>query len=294
MAQVELVPVHNAADEQIARQGLLMAGPIGVGKTLQLLTLPGRKFGYFFDPNALATIKMAPIEDQKRLDYLEFLPDLEDLDIAAQTLRGAADTGGVVDKSGRPVRDLPTLQRVTKKKPEPKLYTRWEEDFEARIASGFFNDYDWIAFDSLTSFADMIYDRIMWMNGRLGKHPEQADHTAQMNVVKSIFRLATAQDRKLYVTAHTETYRDDLSGRVYGRIMLTGRNRIRIPALFSNIYGCIGDGHDFFIVTKSNREFPVIRCTVPGLKDEEKVTLQLNSRLESKQGVGKLVGEYIG
>lgn len=279
MSKLDLTPISAKDLEEFSRPRVLLAGGIGTGKTMQFCTLRGRKFCYYFDPNALETVKLAIKEgklDPATLDFKEFLPDVEDLDIAAQTLRGPKDPGGLTDSSGRPVRDKPR-KRLT-----PKLYPNWEEDFETRLEEGFFKDYDWVGFDSYTSWADMAYDRIMWLSSRLGKHPEQADHTAQMNLAKIVFRLLTAQGVSVFCTAHVENYKDDLTGAVHGRIMMTGRNRIRIPSMFSLIYATRTEeikkatsdsAATFLFQTVPSREFPVVRNTIPGLNALEDVTI---------------------
>ena len=48
----------NAAEaKNIAPHTFLMLGPTGSGKTSQLLTLPGKKFAYLFDPNAILSLR---------------------------------------------------------------------------------------------------------------------------------------------------------------------------------------------------------------------------------------------
>lgn len=267
---------------------VLLAGGIGTGKTMQFATLPGRKFYYVFDSNALETLLLAKDHGAKDIDYVEFLPDLEDIDIAVQTLK-------------KDVRDRATLERISdkKRKPEPKTYIRWEEDFEKRLDTKFFEGYDWVGFDSYTSWADMVYDRIMFLNKRLGKQPEQADHAAQMQVAKNVFRLLTAQGVKIFCTAHIENYKDELTGAVHGRIMMTGRNRIRIPGMFSLIYATrtrLGEGTkvteksnaQYLFQTVPDREFPVVRNTIPELDALEDVTIDLSKPIQG-QGLASIL-----
>jgi len=42
-----------------------------------------------------------------------------------------------------------------------------------------FDNVDWIGYDSATLFLEIIMDRILYLNKRPGKQPEQADWAAR-------------------------------------------------------------------------------------------------------------------
>ena len=120
----------NAKDAQdSATENILLVGPTGSGKTSQILTLPGKKFVYIFDPNALATLQGHDVE------YGLFLPDVLEVD---STLKGFNKNAKKDDK--------PASAR------EPRVYMDWGEDFNGRVEKDYFKDFDWICFDSLTFF----------------------------------------------------------------------------------------------------------------------------------------------
>lgn len=68
------MPNARTAHESSTHKFLLL-GDTGSGKTTQFLTLPGRKFIYLFDPNAILSLQGHDI------DYEEFLPDSLNLSI---------------------------------------------------------------------------------------------------------------------------------------------------------------------------------------------------------------------
>ena len=184
--------VQSAKDYKDVGNSLLVIGYSGSGKTQGLTTIKGRKFAYVFDPNALQTLKGFDV------DYVEFLPERIDLD--AVTLKKE--------------------QRDTYSKAlEPRTYVEFEADIEDRIEEGFFENYDAIAFDSMTTMQDIVMDRIMYLNKRFGKWPEIADYTATVNTVIKILRTATALRKKngkpllLYLTGHIDFTKDDATGR---------------------------------------------------------------------------------
>ena len=71
----------NAKDAPLEVFTICNVGGTGSGKTLGLLTLPGKKFDYIFDPNALKTLRGHDV------DYETFIP--EHLDLDAVTLASA-------------------------------------------------------------------------------------------------------------------------------------------------------------------------------------------------------------
>ena len=175
------MPNASQAREKASRKFLLL-GDTGSGKASQIPTFPGKKFAYLFDPNAILSLQGYDV------DYEEFLPD--QLNISVKSLK--KDVG---DKTSNFVNDL---------------YVDWEKDFNAKIASGFFADYDLIAFDSATTLLDLIMDRVLTINGRAGQWPQQDDYGPQMNTFNAICRQLTALGKTVLMTGHLETKKDEL------------------------------------------------------------------------------------
>lgn len=263
----------NAKDATVSDQHkiLLVGGP-GVGKTSQVITLPGKKFLYAFDPNVVASIRGHDVE------YEEFVPSIDDLDLSVKTLK--KDVG---DKTTRKV--------------QPKTYLRWEEDFERRVEEGFFNSVDWLILDSFTTWSETIMDRVQFLAGRLGKHPEQADWTSQMATITNVFRVITNLPCNFLCTAHSEIKMNDDTKKVYGQIMMTGRLRLRLPLLFTEIFACHctsdAKGIGYQIQTRPDRENPVVRSSIPGLDMFEDMTIQDMSRPQDF-GIGALLRNLHG
>lgn len=254
-------------DDRVADcKSIMLVGRPGGGKTTQFNTLPGKKFLYIFDPHALDSLG-------KGIDYEMFSPDLSEIDLAAKTLKS-----GIGDKSSRRI--------------EPRMYQQWEADFNKKDEGGFFEKYDWIGMDSFTSFEDILADRVLHLNGRLGKQREQADHAAIVSNMTNIFRALTAYKARLFCTAHIEPRQNDTTKKTYNHLMMTGKLRTRLPILFSNILSCVSDSDEeqkrFLLQTVPDRETPDIRCSIPGLEMWEDVTLDMSKPLEG-QGLGGLL-----
>lgn len=261
------MPNAKNASTEGAYERVLAIGPAGSGKTTQEITLPGKVFAYIFDPNALQSLAGYDIE------YEQFAPEIDDLDISVKTLKT-----GVADKVDRKI--------------EPYTYQNWERHFEEALENNFFEQYDWLVFDSFTTWAETVMDRVQYLNGRLGKQPEQADWAAQINTIGNVFRVLTNLPVNLYCTGHTEIRQDGVTQRVYGHIMMPGRLRVRIPLLFTNIWACqcasTPDEELFQIQTRPDRENPTIRSSVRGLEMYQDVTIGDFSKPQ-KYGVGHIL-----
>lgn len=248
---------------------ILAVGEVGTGKTTAFRTLPGKKFAYLFDPNSLASLEGSDI------DYIEFLVDRTDLDLAIKTLRKSGE-GAIGDKQSGELKAV------------PKTYVNFEEDFQEREQSGFFKAYNWLMFDSLTTLGAIIMDRAQFLNKSMGKQPEQPDFAIEMTNMRNNLRIATSVCN-LYCTAHFEPQRNELTGRVYNQLVITGKNRLRIPLMFSDIFrfDCelVGEKARYTVKTVKDREDPAIRTAVKGLAPVEVVTIDFKKPIEG-QGIG--------
>lgn len=252
------------AHETSTRKFLLL-GDTGSGKTTQFLTLPGRKFIYLFDPNAIMSLQGYDIE------YEEFLPDR--LNLSVRSLKK-----GVGDSTTAFKNDL---------------YVAWETDFNERIESGFFDNYDVIGIDSATTFLDLIMDRILTVNGRAGQWPQQDDYGPQMLTFTNVCRTLMSLNKVIFMTGHLETKQDQLTQRIIRTPMLTGRLKTKIPLLFSDIFICEAenDGRGNIshkIQTVPDRMTTSVRCTMKGLEPFEDVTINWDEPVEG-QGLGGLL-----
>lgn len=260
----------NALDaRESAHNKILLLGDTGSGKTTQFLSLPGKKFAYLFDANALLSL------EGNDVDYEEFMPDNLSHKLVSLT-KGKGETT--------------PAQKIT----GAEVYRAWEEDFEKKIKTEYFKDMDWIMFDSLTTFSDMVMDGILAINGRGGQWPQQDDYGPQMLVIRNVVRTATALGCGVYFTGHEEMIKDELTHTIYRQPVLTGKLRQKLPLLFSEIFHCeaqadgkTGQTH-YAIQTQKDRKSMTVRTSIKGLNPFEDVTLDFTRPLEG-QGLGGLL-----
>ncbi len=257
----------NALDSKATTQHrFLVLGDTGSGKTTQFLTLPGKKFAYLFDPNALLSLRGYDVE------YEEFFPD--SLNLNVQSLSKA--------KGG----DNVTAHKNI-------VYQEWQKDFEERYKDGFFDDYDVIGMDSATTFLDLIMDRTLTINGRPGSWPQQDDYGPQMTVFTNVCRTLVSLGKTIYMTGHMQMKQDELTKRIFRQPMMTGQLRNKIPLLFSDIFVAEvendGQGHIHHkFQTVPDKITTAIRTSIKGLEPFEDVTLDFTKPLEG-QGLGHIL-----
>lgn len=245
---------------------VLALGNTGAGKTTQFLTLPGKKFIYLFDPNAILSLQGYDV------DYEEFLATGMNLDVKS------------LSKDNKRV---PVMRSTS-----AAMYEAWERDFEDRIRSGFFADYDWLGFDSFTTLSSMVMDEILRINNRPDTWPGQDDYGPQMLTLTNIVRQAAALPINIYFTGHIETRQDKVTKKVNTQPMMTGRLVQNLPLIFSEIFllECTTGptAVTYTLQTKPDSEFKTVRTSIKGLELFEDVTIDFSQPIVG-QGLGGIL-----
>lgn len=257
----------NAKDaHDTAKHRILVLGDTGSGKTTQFLTLPGKKFAYLFDSNAVLSLRGYDVE------YEEFLPDR--LNLAASSLSKSKPSDRASVKGS-------------------DLYQLWEQDFNKRLNEGFFDEFDWIAMDSCTTFLDLVMDRILTINGRFGEWPQQDDYGPQMIAFTNVCRSLTGMGKGIYMTGHLDMKQDELTKRIFRKPMMTGRLTTKIPLLFSDVFISEAEpdtkgGVIYKLQTVPDRMTTCVRTAIKGLDSFENVTVDF-TKDPVGQGIGGLL-----
>lgn len=260
----------NARDALISsKHRILMLGNTGNGKTTQILTLPGKKYVHIFDQNCLLSLRGYDV------DYDEYMPDPVGM---AATSMSEKPKGGPSDKS---------------KAAPSTAYKLFEEQFNERLANGFFDQYDWVCFDGATTLLDLIMDRVLTINGRYGTWPHQDDHGPVMIAFTNICRNLTAMGKQVYMTGHLETRQDQVTKKIETRPMMTGRLVVKIPLLFSDIFVAkttqdAAGKSSYLIQTVPDENVQAVRCSIKGLNPFEPVNIDFANDPVG-QGLGGII-----
>lgn len=250
---------------------ILLAGSTGSGKTTQMWSLPGRKFAYLFDPNALRSLEGCDI------DYELFLPDTTELD---STLKGF--NKGAKD-------DRPPSSR------EPTCYMRWGTDLNERFENGFFDTYDWICIDGLTFLSKSIMDRLLYINNRFGAVEALSDYRQAGSKLTDLFRTLTSIGKNIYCTAHITSFQDEKTKKIEEQLFIPGSAKITIPLMFTDLFLAVGPSGEgkkdnrYRVQTRPDtRGFKYVRTSIRNLEFYEDVTIEDFNRPEDF-GIGALL-----
>lgn len=253
-------------------QRILLVGPTGSGKTAQIWTLPGRKFAYLFDPNALPTLQGLDIE------FEQFLPDFLEVDA---TLKGF-NKGARDDKLSS--------------KREPTVYIRWIEDINQKAESGFFNDFDWLCIDSLTFVAKAVMDRQLYINQRYGSIEDLGDYRVVGSKLSDVFSTLASLPINLFATGHLSSFQDEKTKKVTVQLQLPGKARNVLPLVFTNTWlaqtaeGEKGLRYEVRTVPEP-RGLQDIRTSLRGLSPIEDVTIPSFDEKATGFGIGRLLSK---
>ena len=254
----------NARDAHaLTKKKILLLGDTGSGKTTQFLTLPGKKFIYLFDPNAILSLQGYDI------DYEELMPTTVSAAVSSLSKGKGSDHRSTTTSD---------------------VFSRFEREFDERLTSGFFEAYDWIGFDSATTLLDLIMDRVLTINGRFGQWPNQDDYGPQMIAFINLCRTVTGMNKGLFMTGHIEAKQDQVTQKISNRPMMTGRLAGKIPLLYSDVLytdSAIDDkGHVAYRVqTVPDGLNRIVRTSIKGLETYENVSIDF-----SKDPVGQGLG----
>lgn len=261
--------IQSASSPSLAKPNILLIGSGGSGKTTLLRTLPGRTFVFVTDPNSLQTLQGTP-----NLDFAYFPPDA--LQYNVQVLSNAKREHHRARSQAALYASATNGSQSLHE--EPTAYQRLEA-FSKTFLSSHLPSYDNIAFDSCTTLGNIIMDRVLFENDHPGRHPEQADYTAQMAALLHLLRAYTAiPDKVVIALAHEELRSEgpENSGAplLYQPIFV-GKNRISVPILFSEVFHTFVDTYTTPISYKLRTTHDNLRQYVRSTLHEEEIDVTL-------------------
>lgn len=210
-------------------------------------------------------------------DYEEFYPEFLEMDA---TLKGF-NKGAKDDKLSS--------------KREPTLYQRWVEDINQRVEKGFFADYEWLCFDSMTFLSKSVMDRQSFINGRYGGIEELGDYRVVGSKISDVFSSIASLPLNIFATGHISTFEDEKTKKLNVQLNLPGKARNVLPLLFTNIWRAFtaeGDKGQLKYMVRTQPEprgLQDIRTSVRGLAAEEDVTINKFDEGSSRYGIGRLL-----
>ena len=158
---------------------------------------------------------------------------------------------------------------------EPKAATNFLTHLRKSAAEGRFEEYEVIAMDSITFYAKLVMDRVVWTNQRKMHSPHQDDYTPEMNSVFNALREFTSMPYQLFATTHEEDRENKRTGLVTTEYALTGKLRIWTTGLFSDVYRTvIGEGGEYVVQCRQMQGTGGIRASFRWLPTMVDVTIK--------------------
>lgn len=218
----------NLKDAQIA-ESFLLVGPGGSGKTTQFRTMPGKKFAWIFDPNALASLRGQDIE------YAAFIPDVVGKGLA---LGGKQE----VIKAGNTT--------------SVQVYQEFWNDLRQRISTGYFDGVDSLLLDGLTGLTAVFEEKVLSDLGKPAGELEKREFNLLTREISAALRQITSLGKNLLVIAHRKNIMDQTGTNLKGaEPELVGKSRAVVPTHFSNVFYTTAEGDSsgnvrYFFYTK--------------------------------------------
>lgn len=263
---------------------IIAVGATGTGKTTQMWSLPGRKFLYQFDPNTMASIK--GVADQLHIEppdieFEAFEPDILEMDTMLKGFRKEAKD------------DDPRLIGRTKKQAEPTVYLDFCEDINRRVDEGYFKDFQWLCFDSLTFLNKATMARNLHVNDHYGFIEDLADYRVVGSKIAELFTSLASLPINIYMTAHWQSYQDEKTKKIETKINAHGSSRTMLPLIFTEVWQTLREEHKgkpaYVVRTRPDpRGLQDLRTSILGLEEIEDVTIDDFEKAE-QQGFGALL-----
>lgn len=259
--------------DKSGQENILLVGPTGSGKTSLINTLPGKVWVYIFDPNAKSSLFRPDIQGE------EWLPDTLELDATIKRF----------NKDGKPD------DKIAASKLEPRVYIEFLESLYDRAENNFFDDFDWVVFDSLTLLQKACHDRQAFINNRYGKPEDRADYRIVGSKMSDMVRSASSEPTNILFTGHIDTWQDETTNKISTELSLSGSAKKQVPLVMSQIWLCQANNTEekigYQIQTRPGKSgLQSIRSSIDGLEMFEDVTIRDKSDPTS-QGIGRLLAK---
>jgi len=152
---------------------------------------------------------------------------------------------------------IPDIRWEDEDPANPSVFREWETVMKERIRSGYFNHFGTYCLDSSTTWTDAIMNQILKSEGLAGQPPRWAhDYVPQKVKIQNWIKVLMKLPCDFILTGHLEGTKDEVTGRLSYRYMVTGKAQVTIPLLFDEIWVCdpksTSSGVEYRILTQSN------------------------------------------
>ena len=123
----------------------------------------------------------------------------------------------------------------------PTEFRKWEDMFMQHRRERLFEQVGTVVIDSLTFWADACMSEVMKTNvanraKAIPGIPIMQDWMIQMRVMSDHLRLLTTLPCDTILNAHIDSERDEVTGKIFTSLMITGKLKRKVPLLFDELY----------------------------------------------------------
>lgn len=121
----------------------------------------------------------------------------------------------------------------------PTVFKEWEKVTEQRFKDGYFNHFGTCCIDSSTTWSESIMNQVLKEAGISGAAPRFThDYVPQKVKIQNWIHRFMGEPLgcDFFLTGHLEGIKDEVTGRMSYRYMVTGKAQVTIPLLFDEIY----------------------------------------------------------
>lgn len=143
-----------------------------------------------------------------------------------KTIRGAIKEGYVVADTRFEQEDAGN----------PKAFSLWEAHIRDLERNRVFDNIGTYAIDSLTLWSEALMNEILRRSGRTRGIPQVQDWQLMMNTTRDCIKALTSYPCDLIVTAHVDSDKDEITGKLFTAPLIAGKLKERLPLLFDELY----------------------------------------------------------
>lgn len=136
----------------------------------------------------------------------------------------------------------------------PTAFEAWDKEYHRLKKEKVFEELGTYVIDSLTTLSNAAMNLVLKKAGRTAGVPQQNDYMPQMTLLRNALHDILSLPCDILLICHTDVNKDEISGKIYRNIMVTGKLSTQIPLMFDEqYYACTKEtskGSEFWLQTK--------------------------------------------
>uniref|UniRef100_A0A6M3LUZ6 Putative ATPase domain containing protein n=4 Tax=viral metagenome TaxID=1070528 RepID=A0A6M3LUZ6_9ZZZZ len=137
----------------------------------------------------------------------------------------------------------------------PSAFEAWDKEYHRLKKENFFNSMGTFIVDSATTWSASAMNVILKKAGRAGGTPQQNDYLPAMIMIENAIKDMIGLPCDCILLCHTDTDKDEASGRMFVGPSFVGKLKVRVPLLFDEVYMAVAKetskGAEYSLLTQN-------------------------------------------